>query len=388
MRQLNIGIIGMGFIGVSHIETARRIGGVCVLAVADTDVTLAKSRAEEYGVPRCYADVDEMIADPEIQVIHNCTPNHLHFPINEKIIRAGKHVFSEKPLGKTSKESAAMLILLEENPEVVAGVNFCYRMNPLILDARNRIRDGEIGTPMLVHGQYLQDWLLYDTDYNWRVESAFGGPSRCVADIGSHWMDLAQFMLQSKITEVCASARTVLPIRKKSLSAVETFSKSQQPGPYEEIKVDTEDYAGALIRFENGVTGVFQCSQVSAGRKCSIAIEVDGSASSFAWQHETSDRMWKGFRDKNNELVMRNPSLMHPSARSYTHLPAGHPEGWNDAFRNNLQAYYAYIFEGRRQSSQPCDFATFEDGHYLMRITEAILKSSAERRWVSVDEIG
>jgi len=388
MQQLNIGIIGMGFIGVSHIETARRTGSVCVLAVADADYALAKCRAEEYGVPRCYADVDKMIADPEIQVIHNCTPNHLHYPINEKIIRAGKHVFSEKPLGKTSKESAAMLALLEENPDVVAGVNFCYRMNPLILDARNRIADGEIGTPMLVHGQYLQDWLLYETDYNWRVESAFGGPSRCVADIGSHWMDLAQFMLQSRIAEVCACARTVLPIRKKSLSPVETFSKSQQPGPYEEINVDTEDYAGALIRFENGVTGLFQCSQVSAGRKCSIAIEVDGSTASFAWQHETSDRMWKGFRDKNNELVMRNPSLIHPSARAYTHLPAGHPEGWNDAFRNNLQAYYSFILKGKRQIGQPCDFATFVDRHYLMRVTEAILKSSSERRWVLVDEIG
>ncbi len=170
-----------------------------------------------------------------------------------------------------------MLKLLEAHPDVVAGVNFCYRMNPLILDAKHRIRGGEIGTPLLVHGQYLQDWLLYDTDYNWRIESAYGGPSRCVADIGSHWMDLAQSVLQSRITQVCADIRTVLPVRKKSLNTVETFSKAAQ-GPHEEVRVDTEDYAGVLVKFENGVTGIFQCSQVSAGRKCNIAIERNGSA--------------------------------------------------------------------------------------------------------------
>lgn len=386
MRQLTIGIIGMGFIGVSHIEAARRIGGVLVGAVADANYELARQRAEEFNIPRCYADVDEMIADPEIQVIHNCTPNHLHFSINEKIIRAGKHIFSEKPLGKTSAESKAMLAMLAEHPDVVAGVNFCYRMNPLIQDAKNRIRDGEIGTPYLVHGQYLQDWLLYDTDYNWRVESAFGGASRCVADIGSHWMDLAQCMLSSRITEVCAVTRIVLPVRKKSLRPTETFSKAED-GPYEEVRIDTEDYASVMIRFGNGVTGVYQCSQVSAGRKCNIAIEIDGSESSLAWQHETSDRMWKGHRDQNNELIMRNPALTHPAARAYTHLPAGHPEGWNDAFKNNLQAFYSFLSDGKRLSDAPCDFATFEDGHYLMRVTEAILKSSRERRWVPVDEI-
>jgi len=385
MRQLTIGIIGMGFIGVSHIEAARRLG-LNIGAIADADAALAKRRAEEFGIPRYYTGVDEIIADPEIQVIHNCTPNHMHFSINGKIIRAGKHLFSEKPLGKTSAESAAMLRILKEHPDVVAGVNFCYRMNPLMQDVKNRIRDGEIGTPYLIHGHYLQDWLLYDTDYNWRVESQYGGSSRCVADIGSHWMDLAQCVLSSRITDVCASTRTVIPVRKKSLKPAETFSKAEQ-GPYEEIRVDTEDYAGALIRFENGVTGVFQCSQVSAGRKCDISIEIDGSEASYAWEHETSDRMWKGYRDQNNELVMRNPALMHPLARAYSHLPAGHPEGWNDAFKNNLQAFYTFLREGKRQDVDPCDFATFEDGHYLMRVTEAILKSSREQRWVSVAEI-
>ena len=385
MQPIQIGIIGMGFIGTSHLETALRIGGVRVRAVSDANTALAQSKADEYGVEMCYKTVDEMIADPQIDVIHNCTPNHMHLAINEQIIRAGKHVFSEKPLGRTAAESARMIALLKAHPEVVAGVNFCYRMNPLIQDAKNRIQAGELGESLLVHGQYLQDWLLYETDYNWRVESAYAGPSRCVADIGSHWIDLAQTVLGSHISSVCAMTRTVYPIRKKSTGETKTFSKADA-GPLVDVSVDTEDYAGALIRFENGTTGVFQCSQVSAGRKCNIALEVNGSKASFAWQHETSDQMWKGYRDQNNELVMRNPLLMLPESRKYSHLPAGHPEGWNDAFRNTLASFYQQVRRPVEERGR-CDFATFEDGHYIMLVTEAIMLSAKEGRWVALEEM-
>lgn len=239
---------------------------------------------------------------------------------------------------------------------------------------------------MLVHGSYLQDWLLYDTDYNWRIESKYAGNSRCVADIGSQWMDLAQYILSSKIVEVCANTLIAHPVRKKSLAQVNTFQKSENT-EYVEMKVDTEDYASVMLKFDNGTTGVFQCSQISAGRKCHINIEVDGSKASFQWQQETSDQMWKGNKDSNNELIMRNPNLMTDFSRAYSYLPAGHPEGWNDALKNNMTAFYKYIQEERYQSKSPCDFATFEDGHYLMRLTEAILLSNQEHRWVSIDEV-
>ena len=382
--KLKVGIIGMGYIGISHIEALRRINFVDVAAVADVNFELAKKKADEYGIEKCYASMEELIADPQIVAVHNCTPNHLHMEVNEKIIRAGKHIFSEKPLAKTSDESARMLALLKEYPNTVAGVNFCYRMYPLLQDAKARIAAGEIGKPMLVHGSYLQDWLLFDTDYNWRVEKEYSGESRCVGDIGSHWMDLAQTMTGSRIIEVCANTVTALPVRKKPKQQVETFAVNTNV-EYEERKIETEDYAGVLVKFENGASGVFQCSEISAGRKCFIDIEVDGSEASFHWNHEIGDRMWKGNRNSNNEEVMRNPNLMMPQAKPYSYLAAGHPEGWNDAFKNSIEAFYRYIRDGKRQGIDPCDFATFEDGHYIMKLTEAIIQSGREKRWVTVE---
>jgi predicted dehydrogenase len=383
--KLDIGIVGAGYIAESHIDAVRRIRGVRLAGIADVNRPLAQAKAEAYGIEKCYASVDELIADPNIHAIHNCTPNHIHLEVNEKIIREGKHVFSEKPLAKTSSESARMLDLLSERPDIVAGVNFCYRMNPLVQDAKLRIASGEIGKPYLVHGSYLQDWLLFDTDYNWRIEPEYAGDSRCVADIGSHWMDLAQVTVGSRIVEVCADTVIALPKRKKPMTQVETFTV-RADAEFEEVDVRTEDYAGVLLKFENGVSGVFRCSEISAGRKCFIDIEVDGSLSSFHWQHEKPDRMWKGNRDANNELIMRNPNLISEGARPYTHLAAGHAEGWNDAFRNNLEAFYGFLLAGKRIGVDPCDFATFEEGHYLMLLVEKIMKSGKERRWVSVEE--
>ena len=215
MRKVRAGIIGMGFIGVSHIEAIRRIGFAELVAVADSNYELAKKKAEEYNIPKCYASIDELLADPEIDVVHDCTPNFLHLELNEKIIKAGKHIFSEKPLARYSSESAKMIELLKENPDIIAGVNFNYRMNPLVREMRQKYINGEIGKATLAHGTYLQDFLLYDTDYNWRIEPEICGPSRCVADIGSHWMDTVQNILGSKITEVCADLVITIPVRKK-----------------------------------------------------------------------------------------------------------------------------------------------------------------------------
>lgn len=384
MKKIRVGLIGMGYIGVSHIEALRRIGFVELYAVADVNFELARKKADAFSIPRCYATMDELIADPEIDAVHNCTPNYLHMEVNRKIIQAGKHIFSEKPLAASSSESARMLELLREHPEIVAGVNFCYRMYPLIQDARARIAAGEIGTPYLIHGSYLQDWLLFDTDYNWRVEPEYCGVSRCVGDIGSHWIDLAQVLAGCRITEVCAQTVTALPVRKKPKAQVETFS-SCLGGEYEEVSIQTEDYAGVLVKFENGASGVFQCSQISAGRKCFIDIEVDGSLASLHWNHEMGDQMWKGNRDRQNEQIMRNPNLMLPGTRKYSYLGAGHPEGWNDAFKNNIEAFYRFIRDGKKHGTDQADFATFEEGHYIMKLTEAIMQSGKERRWIMVD---
>ncbi|MDR3644485.1 MAG: Gfo/Idh/MocA family oxidoreductase [Clostridia bacterium] len=385
MSRINVGIIGMGFIGVSHMEAVRRIGSANLVAVTDVNFELARKRAEEYGIPKCYRTIDELLADPEIAVVHDCTPNHMHLEVNKKIIAAGKHVFSEKPLGCTSGESSEMLELLQKNPQIVHGVNFNYRMNPLVQDIKNKIRGGEIGRPRLVHGSYLQDWLLFDTDYNWRIEPEIGGPSRCIADIGSHWMDAVQVCTGAKITDVCADLQIVIPVRKKAKGQVETFSLNTN-AEYEDKVVHTEDYGAVLFKMDNGVHGVFYVSQVSAGRKCWLNFEIDGEKSSVYWNQETADQMWMGYRDRNNQQVMRNPLLMTPEARQYTYLAAGHPEGWNDALRNNIYSFYKFIAEGKSCAKDPHDFATFEDGHYIIRLTEAILKSSKAGSWVKVNE--
>jgi len=384
VKKIRAGVIGMGFIGVSHIEAIRRIGFAELVAVADVNYELAKKKADEYNIPKCYSTVEELLADESIDVVHNCTPNNLHLEINEKIIKAGKHVFSEKPLARNSEESSRMLQLLSENKNIIHGVNFNYRMNPLVQEMKNKVKNGEIGKPLLVHGSYLQDWLLFETDYNWRIEPEVSGPSRCIADIGSHWMDSVQTVLNAKITEVCADLVTVFPVRKKPKGQVETFSVNVST-EYEEKKVTTEDYGAVLFKMDNGAHGVFYVSEVSAGRKCYLNFEVDGTKASLYWNQENADQMWMGFRDRDNCHIMRNPNLMTPEAREYTYLAAGHPEGWNDALKNNVYSFYKFISEGKDLAKDPHDFATFEEGHYIIKLTEAILKSSETRQWVKVE---
>ena len=384
MERIKTAIIGMGYIGASHIEAIRRIGFIELVAVVDVNYELAKKKAAEYYIPKCYETIEEMLSDPEIQVVHNCTPNNLHLEVNEKIIRAGKHVFSEKPLARNTVESQSLLDLLAKNKEIVHGVNFNYRMNPLVQEMKQKILKGEIGTPKLIHGSYLQDWLLYDTDYNWRIEPEFCGPSRCIADIGSHWMDTAQAIMGSKIISVCADLVTTIPVRKKAKVQIETFAVNTNQD-YEEKVVNSEDYGAVLVKFDNGVHGVFHASEVSAGRKCFLNIEVDGTTSSLYWNQESADQMWMGFRDKDNSIVMRNPNLMTPEAKQYTYLAAGHPEGWNDALKNNMMSFYCYIRDQKVQGLDLCDFATFEDAHYLVKLTEAILKSNETKQWVTIE---
>lgn len=384
MKKIRAGIIGMGFIGVSHIEAIRRIGFAELVAVADTNYDLAKKKAEEYNIPKCYDSIDDLLADPEVDVVHNCTPNFLHLEVNEKIIKAGKHIFSEKPLARFSSESAQMLELLKQYPDTVAGVNFNYRMNPLVREMKQKYINGEIGAAKLAHGTYLQDFLLYDTDYNWRIEPEICGPSRCIADIGSHWMDSVQTVLGAKITKVCADLVITHPIRKKPKGQVETFSLNTN-AEYEEKVVKTEDWGAVLFEMDNGVHGVFYVSEVSAGHGCGLMVEINGTKGSMKWEQERADEMWMGWRDGPNYSVKRNPNHMTPEARQYTYLAGGHPEGWNDAFRNNIYAFYKFIGEGKKMGVDTPDFATFEEGHYILKLTEAIVESSKTRQWVNID---
>jgi predicted dehydrogenase len=224
---------------------------------------------------------------------------------------------------------------------------------------------------------------LFDTDYNWRIEPDISGPSRCVADIGSHWMDCVQHVLGVRITEVCADLATVIPVRKKPKTQVETFSVNTNV-EYEDRRIETEDYGAVLFKMDNGVHGVFYVSEISAGHGCYLNFEVNGSKASLSWNQESCDRMWMGFRDRDNCLVMRNPNLMTDNSRRYTHLAAGHPEGWNDGFMNNILSFYRVLADGGNMNRDACDFATFEDAHYIIKLTEAILESNKSRSWIKI----
>ncbi|NYE06289.1 putative dehydrogenase [Bacillus niacini] len=384
MEKIKVGIIGTGFIGPTHIEAIRRLGFVDVVGLAETSQAVAENKAAELGIPKAYADYREMLKDSEIQVVHNCTPNHLHFAINKEIILAGKHVVSEKPLAMNSKESAELLELAEKHG-VVHAVNFNYRQHASVQNLKAMIEKSDLGNVNLVHGSYLQDWLLYETDYNWRLAPEVGGKSRAVADIGSHWCDTVQFVTGKKIVEVFADLATVVPVRKKPTGNVATFgAKNKEDMEYEDVLINTEDYASVLVRFEDGSRGVFTVSQVSAGRKNRLSFEINGSHSSVFWNQEEPEKLWIGHRDKANEVLLADPALFSAEARSAIHHPGGHNEGWPDALKNMMLNFYSFVREGKSLKTDKHKFATFVDGHISMCITDAILESHQQQKWVKV----
>jgi predicted dehydrogenase len=384
--KLKAGVIGTGFIGPVHAEAIRRLGWVEIVAIAGSDQAGADRKARELGIPAAYGDYRHMIEDPSIDVIHNCTPNHLHYDINREIIQAGKHVLSEKPLAMTSEQCASLLRLANEH-HVVHGVNFNYRAYPMVQHLKASIADGELGNVYLVHGGYLQDWLLYETDYNWRLEERFGGKMRAVADIGSHWVDLIQYVTGQRITSVFADLTTVIPVRKKPMDKSETFQHaSTDQAVYEDVRITTEDCATVMFRMNGGTTGMFVVSQVSAGRKNRLSFEVNGSRSSAFWNQEEPEQLWIGHRDRPNELLLSDPSLVHPQARSFLHYPGGHNEGWADSVRNTMQAFYRVVLDSKDSRSDRPDFATFADGYHCVRVTEAIMRSNAAQSWVEISD--
>ncbi len=384
MSKIKAGVIGTGFIGPAHIEALRRVGGVQVVAVASNEKDKADKIADDFFIPKSYSTWEELIDDKEVEVVHNCTPNNLHFEINKAAILAGKHVVSEKPLTITSKESDELIKLAREK-KIVNAINFNYRFYPLIQHTKSLFENGEMGDIYLIHGHYLQDWLYYATDYNWRLESETSGKSRAVADIGSHWCDLVQFITGLKIKKVFANLSTIHTKRKRPKQAVETFqSKEKSFTEYEEIEIDTEDTGSVMLWFDNGATGVFTVSQVSAGRKNHFWFEIDASKKAIAWNQEEPNQLWIGYREKGNEVIIKDPSLLSDEAKKYAHYPGGHPEGYPDGPKNLFMNVYEFIKEGKDPLKDKTDFPTFEDGHWENKIIEAVLKSNKEQTWIEV----
>ena len=384
MRKVKAGIIGTGFIGPAHVEAVRRLGFVEMVALAEAGEPLAKAKAEALSIPKAYGDYHDLLADPEVELVHVCTPNTSHYPMVKEALAAGKQLIVEKPLAMTSGQSRE-LVELAKRANVVAAVDFNYRFYPMNQQARAMVQAGEVGRIYAVHGSYLQDWLYLETDYNWRVEPDLGGESRAVADVGSHWCDLIQFIIGSRIKRVFADLAIMHQTRMKPLKPVETYAgKELKPEDYEPRPITTEDYGTVLLDFENGAKGVLTVCQVAAGRKNRLYYEIDGSKCALAFDQEDTERLWLGRRDGPNMVVMRDPSILHASVRPYVHYPGGHPEGYPDGLKNFVRNVYTYYAEGKRPASDPPDFATFADGHAEIAMVEAVLQSSKRQAWVEV----
>ncbi len=381
LSSIRAAVVGVGFIGVAHVEALRRLG-VDVCGVVGSTPDRARRKAAASNLPQVYDSFDDLLKDAGLDVIHIASPNYVHAQQAAAALAAGKHVVCEKPLGLNSTETSE-LVRLATASGLVNAVCFNIRFYPLCHQMRSMVASNEIGEPRLITGSYFQDWLLLPSDWNWRLIPEQAGELRAVADIGSHWLDLARFITGRRVVEVMADLHTLVKIRRHPPAPVETFASAFDDGDLIEEEVFSDDACGILLRYEDGVRGAVTISQVSAGRKNSLDIEVNGSVASVAWGSEDPDRLWIGHRGRPNEILQRDPSLVAPAASALIAYPAGHVEGYPDTFRALFSAVYSDIERGK-PSPTPA-YPTFADGHDAVCVTEAVARSSTEKSWSAVD---
>lgn len=379
MRVYRTGVIGVGFIGKVHIETVRRLGNVEVVALSDT--FMAKEVAEQFNVPNYFEDYKEMIDTMNLDVVHICTPNATHYEIAMYAMDHGVNVILEKPMAVTIEQAKEMQKKAEETG-LVAAINFHNRFYPMTNHMMNIIKDGELGEIFTIQGSYTQDWLLFDTDYSWRLESAVSGNTRAVADIGSHWMDLAEFVTGLKITEVCADFQTIHPFHKKPKGTVLSFADQSEEVEYDPVPIDTEDNASVMMRFENGAKGCAFFSQVIAGKSVAIDLLVGGYKKSAEWNSAAVNSLTIGNRDSFNEVLEKGIMTVHPNTKPLIAYPFGHMEGFVDAFKQGFREAYESI----ENKDKEYNYATFADGVHEMILCEKIYESNKEQKWMKVEE--
>ncbi|MGZ5297054.1 MAG: Gfo/Idh/MocA family protein, partial [Actinomycetota bacterium] len=374
-------IVGTGFAGTSHLDALRRLPNVRVAGVLGSRPDRTVEAAARLGVSRAFGSLDEILADADVAVVHNCTPNDVHAHVALAVLDAGKHLVSEKPLGIDAAE-AAVLADRARGTDVVTAVCFNYRHFPLIQELRSLLASGADGAVHLIHGGYLQDWLLMEDDWNWRLDPAKAGAARAVGDVGSHWIDLVQHVTGTRVVAVCAQLDRLHDERLRPTSEARTFEKGA--GDSERVTVDTEDMATVMLRFSDGAMGACTISQVSAGRRNHLTLEVDAAEASFAWNQEEPNTLWIGRRDGANREVLRDPLLLSAEAAPLAHFPAGHQEGWPDSFRNLMIDAYAAVRANERGEPYMPTFATFEEAWHVARVVEAILRSDRIGGWVEI----
>ena len=380
-QTIKAAIVGTGFIGPAHLEALRRIPNVEVVALVEVNQELADEKAKQLGIPRAYVFAD-MLNQADIDVVHICTPNFLHYSQAKAVLEAKKHVICEKPLAISLAE-AEDLVKIAKTSGLVNAVHFNLRYYPMVRQMKVMREKGELGEVYSIMGSYLQDWLFLQTDYNWRLEPDKSGDSRAIADIGSHLLDITEYVTGLRITQVMADFSTVHKTRLKPLKAIETYSgKMLTPADYQEVPINTEDHATVLLRFDNGSKGSITVSQVNAGRKNRLNIEIAGSVSAVEFNSERPNELWIGKREKANEQLMKDPSLVHREVRSLVSYPGGHNEGFPDTSKQVFKEVYAAILAGK-QPEHP-SYPTFADGWRELLIGERIVESNKKQAWVTI----
>lgn len=377
MKEYKAAVIGAGFIGAVHVEMLRRLGNVHVVALCDAvDV---EKKAANLHIENAYDDYKKMMDEQKPDAVHICTPNNTHYDIAKYAIEKGIHFICEKPF-TTTVEQARELVELAEERGIIGAINFHNRLYPIPNEMHQMVCRGEIGDLFSVHGGYVQDWLMYDTDYSWRLEKGQVGKTRAIADIGSHWMDLAEFVTGGKIKRVNAVFRTVHPLRKKPIGKVETF-QTITDASYEKISIDTEDEAVVMFEMESGAIGTAIISMVFAGKKNTTTLSIAGSKKSLEWNSENLNDLWIGYRNKPNEILTKDASLMHSEAAELASYPSGHVEGFPDAFKNVFRQFYDSFGKDKVY-----DFACLKDGLREMILSDCVFESAMRRTWVEVGE--
>ena len=379
-------VVGTGFIAPVHVEALRRLG-VRVKGIVGSSPEKSRKAAESLGLEKGYRDYAELLADPEVRVIHITSPNKVHVEQSLAALAAAKHVVCEKPLGMTTVETSRLVKTLQKiGPRgPVFAVNYMCRFFPAVLQMRAMVRRGDLGRIIHVQGHFFQDWLLKDTDYNWRILASEGGRLRAVGDIGTHWIDAVSFILGARVEYVFATLETFHKIRKRPRGEVKTFARSSA-GDTINYRVDTEDFGSVLLKYGRAKHGYVDgahanasISQVAAGWKCSLALGIYGTQGSVRWDLQQPNEIIVGRRDEPNQILQRATAGFTEDVAGFTDYPGGHPEGFPDSHKMHYRAIYDYIAGGRKG---PVLFATAEDGHHEVNLCEAILKSSAAGKWV------
>ncbi len=379
-KKLRTAILGTGFIGRVHIEGVRRLGSVEVAAIAGSEHEKARRFADEAEVECSSGDYRDLLTDPTIDAVHICTPNALHFPMAKAAMEAGKHVLCEKPLALSSGEARQMVRIAKERNLANCTLHN-MRYYPQVQNMRRLREAGELGEIYAVHGAYSQDWLLYETDFSWRMERQGNGPSRAFADIGTHWCDMAEHVTGLRITSLCADLQTFHKTRRKPKESVETFTdQTPRAAAYDDVAIDTEDFGAVILRLGDKARGAVTVSQVSIGRKNRLFMEIYGTEGSFTWDQESPDLLWIGRRDSPNMLAVKDPMAMDKKARGYADLPGGLSEGYDDTFKQVFRRFYQTVAD----RAAPVEYPTFEDGLRQLNIVETVVESSGKHAWLDV----